>query len=529
MTVAGPSPSLRVIRPSASPSRRRELALLVAGGGSLVLAFPPVDAFPLAFLALVPVFYVFLRTSATGFRGGFWRGLVAGAAFFLPLLHWLVFLSSQEMDNPLVMAGPLVLLVLLESLYWGLFGGCAILVRRRTRVPMFVALPVLWVTFEQLRSLGVLGFPWGSLGYACVPIPRAIQFAAVTGLFGVSFWVALVNALALAALVGPRGRRRALAVLAVVLALPIIHGSAVLSGEREDDERSLRVAVVQPNIAGKRKWDARYKEESFEALERLSRAAGAEAADLVVWPETAAPSYLLREHSDLGRVSGVAREIGTPILTGFPDMALDRGDPPTYRYYNSVLLIGGDGAIGGKYDKIHLVPFGEVIPFETVFPVLERVNFGEADFAPGDDRVVFQIPEGKLSALICFESIFPRLARQFTVQGSELLVNVTNDVWYGRSGMPYQHASMAVMRSIENRRSLARSANSGVSLLADPYGRIIARTEIFEPAVIVGDVPLVSGTTFYARHGDLFAWSVTAAAVALLLAALVGSCRRPHR
>lgn len=518
---AGSVGSLRAAA-DGGPSTRRQVALLVAGGLCLVPAFPPVDFVPAIFVGLVPIFYVLWRTPSMTFRGGFWRGLVAGIAFFLPLLHWLVFLSSQEMDNPVVMSGPLVLLVLLESFYWGLFGGSAAVVRRGARLPGAVALPVLWVAFEQLRSLGVLGFPWGAVGYACVPIPRAIQFASASGLFGVSYWVALVNAIVLTGITSASRRRLALGALALALAVPLAHGTMILSRAGGDDRPEMRVAVVQPNIPGKKKWDERFRSESFDVLEELSRRAADSDPDLIVWPETAAPSYLLREPSDLARVTETAREAGAAILTGFPDLAPDREDPSAYRYYNSVLLVSAEGEPGVKYDKIHLVPFGEVIPFETVFPFLKRVNFGEADFAPGRDRVVFEVDEGRFSALVCFESIFPRLARQFATAGSELFVNITNDVWYGRSGMPFQHASMAVMRCIENRRSLARSANSGVSLFADPYGRVIEETPIFESAVIVADLPLVAGTTFYSRRGDVFVWIVCALAGAMVLAALGG-------
>jgi apolipoprotein N-acyltransferase len=191
-----------------------------------------------------------------------------------------------------------------------------------------------------------------------------------------------------------------------------------------------------------------------------------------------------------------------------------------YCAYNSALLVDGDGAVLGKYDKIHLVPFGEAIPFESVFPALRDVNFGEADFRRGDEYLVFEVDDARFSTLICFEAIFPRLVREFVDDGAQVLVNITNDVWYGRTSMPFQHAQMAVMRAIENRRSLARSANSGVSLFADPYGRVIARTAIFERGVLVEDVPIVEGKTFYTRHGGMIAWLMLGAAAVLLIVAL---------
>lgn len=504
----------------AHPVGFRESLLLIAGGGCLVLAFPPTDLLPAALVGLVPLFWVLRRTRPAGFWSAFRPGLIAGIAFFAPLLYWLVNLSSLDMDNPVLMSGPLVLLVLLEAISWGFFSAGAYWVSLRTRVPAWVSFPVLWVACEQLRSLGVLGFTWGALGYAGVVFPRAIQFASITGLFGVSLWIALANALIVETLVSVRGRRLAPAVwLAALLAAPVVHGSIVLA--RAPDRPTVRVAVIQPNIEAKKKWDARFKDDSFRVLRELSLEAARERPEIIVWPETAAPSYLLREPADMEKVAAVARETGACILTGFPDIQPDPDGPRGFRAFNSVLLVTPDGVPREKYDKIHLVPFGEFIPFETLFPPLRNVDFGEADFSPGKERVVFGAGRARPAVLVCFEAIFPRLVREFTANGASLLVNITNDVWYGRTSMPFQHASMAVMRSIENRRSLARSANSGVSLLADPYGRVMMRLGIFERGSLVADLPLVSDErTFYAAHGDLLGWATICLAGLLMVLSL---------
>jgi apolipoprotein N-acyltransferase len=323
-------------------------------------------------------------------------------------------------------------------------------------------------------------------------------------------------------------RRRRLgpaAWLVALLAAPVIHGSVVLA--RAPVWPTVRVAVIQPNIEAKKKWDARFKEDSFRILRELSLVAARERPDLIVWPETAAPSYLLREPRDMEKVAAVARETGACVLTGFPDIQEDPDGPRGFRTFNSALLVTPDGIPREKYDKIHLVPFGEFIPFESVFPALGKVDFGEADFSPGAERVVFDAGRVKAAVLVCFESIFPRLVRGFVANGASLLVNITNDVWYGRTSMPFQHASMALMRSIENRRSLARSANSGVSLLADPYGRVTARLGIYEQGSLVSDLPLVSDErTFYTAHGDLLGWGSTCLAGLLIMLSLSRSGSR---
>jgi apolipoprotein N-acyltransferase len=514
--------------------RSRELLLCIVSGACLVLAFPPIDLVPAAFVALIPLFHVIRNVRGGGFWSGFRPGFVAGITFFLLLLYWLALLSSDQMDNPVVMSGPLFLLVLLQSFYWGLFSAVASFVGRRTRIPWFVVLPVLWVAFEQLRSLGVMGFTWGALGYAAVNVPRAIQFASVTGVFGVSLWLALSNALVLEISSGRRRRGALAGALVVALLLPVLHGTLVLRGagggrDGEGAGRSMRVAVIQPNISAETKWDARYKSESFETLGRLSLEAADRKPDLIVWPETAAPSYLLYEPDDLALVAAVAREADTPILTGCPNLVPGSAEEGTGRPLNSVLLIDTEGIPRAAYSKMKLVPFGEAIPFETVVPFLKEVDFGEADFWPGSERVVFEHPDGAFSVLICYESIFPRLARRFVAGGAELLVNVTNDVWYGRSSMPFQHASMAVMRAIENRRSLARSANSGVSMLIDPYGRVMARTAIFEEGFLVERLPVVSERTFYTTYGDVFPWGAMLAGGLMLVLGLSGAVRNHAR
>ncbi len=503
---------------SPAMSRGRESALLVISGAALALAFPPVNLWPLAFVGLMPLFYVIERTRVTGFWSAFRPGFLAGAAFFLTLVYWIVFLGSEQGENHVLMGAALALLVLLQSFYWGLFSAGAVLVSRRTRIPSFVVFPLFWVAAEQLRSLFELGFSWGALGYAGTSIVPAVQFASVTGVFGVSLWMAVVNALVLGVVLG-RPRAPRLVALVLLLSLPLVHG--VLTLGNDSWERTVRVAVVQPNIGARLKWDPEFKELSFSRLERLSLAAGEEEPAFIVWPETATPSYLLREQEDLSRVGAAARAAGAPILTGFPDLTFD-SEEGGYCSYNSALLVNARGVVLGKYDKIHLVPFGEAIPFERAFPVLRSVDFGEADFRRGRERLVFETDGARFSVLICFEAIFPRLVREFVDEGAGVLVNITNDVWYGRTSMPFQHAQMAVMRAIENRRSLARSANSGISLFTDPYGRVISKTGIFEEAVLVEDLPVSAERTFYTRHGWLIAWLMLGAALLLVALAVPG-------
>lgn len=222
---------------------------------------------------------------------------------------------------------------------------------------------------------------------------------------------------------------------------------------------------------------------------------------MVVWPETAVPVYAKHTPGWVDSLSALARRSGSHLLTGFPDYQLT-GEGP--RYYNSAMLVSPAGTVVGEYRKIHLVPFGEMIPFEDRLAFLRNVNFGEGDFSPGETYDVFDVGGRRFGVAICFESIYPDLVRKFVRNGSDFIVNITNDEWFGRSAGPHQHAEMAVMRSVENRVGLARCANTGISMLVDPFGRVTDRTGLFTREVLTGQLRLAKPGTPYSRWGYTF-------------------------
>jgi len=222
--------------------------------------------------------------------------------------------------------------------------------------------------------------------------------------------------------------------------------------------------------------------------------------EMIVWPETAVPLYVTHSSTYLDTIAALAAEAGAHILTGFPDY--QRGENGI-TYYNSAMLVSPDRGPVREYRKIHLVPFGEMIPYEDRISFLKNINFGEGDFSPGRFYEVFQVGSRKFSVAICFEAIYPSLVRKFVARGAGFIVNITNDEWFGASAGPYQHAEMAVMRSVECRVGLARCANTGLSMLVDPYGRVTRRTELFTRDTLVGDVAEGSGRTPYRRAGHL--------------------------
>jgi apolipoprotein N-acyltransferase len=243
---------------------------------------------------------------------------------------------------------------------------------------------------------------------------------------------------------------------------------------------------------------------------------------MVVWPETAVP-YHIRYSRDLEDLVELARTRRSALLFGFPDYVMTDGD---IRFYNSAMLISAGGEIAGEYRKIHLVPFGEMIPFEDRIEVLRRIELGQADFSPGRDHTVFDLDGTAFAVAICFESIYPSLVGEFVEEGARVLVNITNDEWFGPSIGPSQHAQMALMRAVEFRVGLARCANTGISLFADPYGRITSRTELFRRRILQDRVVPGSGSTPYRVIGPFLERGMLLACLAL---AVLGYARRSSR
>jgi apolipoprotein N-acyltransferase len=380
--------------------------------------------------------------------------------------------------------------------------------------------PAFWVGAELARAHALSGAPWGLLGY--VPYRRlaVIQIAAWTGVYGVSALLALVNAaLAWAAV---RATPRAAAVSAGLVALAVGGTLAVDAARAREGERpTLPVALVQGNIDQSVKWDRAYQRETLEIYGALTRDA-APGVRLVVWPEAAVPAYLLYEPWVLGWLVDLARGVGTPLLVGAPD-ALPDGQ--VTRYLNSAILVGEQG-VTARYDKMHLVPFGEYVPLKRLLFFVEAIAVEIGDFTPGRQPVIFPLEGAPFGTVICYEVIFPDLFRRFVGGGARFMVNITNDAWFGNSGGPLQHLAMVPLRAVENGVAVARAANTGVSALVHPSGRIERELGLFQRGVLRVPVPLRgAGETFYTRFGDVFAYAASTVSAAALAARLAGGLR----
>ncbi len=492
------------------------LLLAALSGVLLSLAFPSHPDHPLAFLyhplwahcALVPLLLVL---KDRGFKAGFAAGWISGLVWNLLSLYWVAYTQG----GGLAVVGGTGLMAAYLGLFTGLCTGLFNALAARWGAKALALLPLLWTGQEYLLSLGELGFPWLLLGHSQAALPHFIQYATWTGVFGVSCWVVGLNALFYLALVE---RRVFLVGVALSYLLPWVHAQSAMATTVPDE--SLRIGLIQPNTTYADKWGPNGLERTFSALATLSRQAAKRDPELLVWPETAVPCDPVRRAGCRARVQALVEELDIPLLTGAP-----------HTNYNAAFFVQPGAVTLPSYAKMHLVPFGERTPYRDAIPLLRDIDWtrltgdlGPAEFARGTEHAVFAHPRHPFAVLICFESIFPDLVRQHVAAGAHLLVNITNDSWFGRSAGPYQHALINAMRAVENRTAIARAATTGISLFIDPFGRTYEATDLFTPAVAVATVPVGQPATFYTRHGNIFAYGC----LLVVLGAFVSRFRKPR-
>jgi apolipoprotein N-acyltransferase len=457
--------------------------------------------------ALVPLIYLAARNKPPAC---FTLGWLAGLFHGLSLLYWITYVVNRYGNLPLpVSLGICFLLVAYLAIFPGLF--CAGLSWLRHRgLPWLLAAPFLWVTLELGKSRLLTGFPWENLGYSQYSWLPAIQMAEITGVFGISFVLVLSNVL-LFILIFPANRQRKtltrlypLLLLVTLVSLVVGYGSWRLVKLEDYRGPSFKIALVQGNIAQDTKWDPAFQQTTLEKYDRLTKEVAKHQPQLVIWPETATPFYFLADRKNTETLFRQVREMQIPLLFGSPAY---RRKGELLRFYNRAYLLDGYGMLSGYYDKIHLVPFGEYVPWKGLLFFVDKLVQAAGDFASGEQAVVLDMMPAKIGVLICYEAIFPELSRDLVNAGANLLVNITNDAWFGRSSAPYQHLSMAVLRSVENRVPMARCANTGISGFIDSRGRITQVTRLFEDATMLGTIQLGEGKTLYTRYGDWFAWA----------------------
>ena len=494
-----------------SPRLRGPIAGIISGS-LLVLSLPKPDLYPLAWFSLVPLLYII--GSGSTLKQTLSVSYTAGLVFFAGTFYWIAetMVIYGGLSIPLGV-GVGAMFVIAYAFYFVLFGlGVHRAVSRFGTAGLFFAAP-LWVTVELLRSILFSGFPWMLSGYALVPYTGILQMTVWTGVYGLSFLATTVNSLIAYSIL--RGSKTGIAAAAAVILISTF--LPVISVQASHDP--IPVRLVQTNISLDQPWKKPESDQLLDQLSELStRATGR--PRLVVWPETPAPFYLNEDADFRGRMQAVARKLGSYFLVGYIDAV---GEGPS----NSAGLLDPKGDQVSRYDKMHLVPFGEYVPFKNLLFFAESLTRQVGEFIPGTEYTISGLDGHQISTAICYESIFPDLVRRFVKRGSELLVVITNDGWFGESSAPYQHLRMGVVRAVENRRYMVRTANTGISAIIDPYGRIESRTPIGVRTILDGTAQFRSDRTFYTEHGDVFAYA-NVIAIAVLFARR-SSARRTHR
>ena len=503
---------------------RKELLFGLTSGILLGLSFPPIPLPYLLFVGLIPYFIVLEKRSSLAEINRFTYFTI----FFFNIItiYW-VGSWTPDADPFLMVAGsilmffnPLVFLIPSTLYYF-----TRKFVNKNFALFLF---PWFWLFYEYIYSVSDFKFPWLSLSNGLPYFTSYIQIADVIGSYGLTILIIYANIFAYLSWktlsIEKKNNLIYPIVYLLIIILPVLYGSVKLNSNSHFDHK-IKVGLVQPNLNPNKKWEIGNINEQVEMYIGMTEGAIKKGAELVIWPETALPVYLLtnRYERQSKFIQNFVDSTNIPILTGMPhaNYYLDSADAPmdakplknskgAYTSYNSILLFSPNEIVT-QYGKIKLVPFGEKVPLVDVIPVLGKWikwNVGISSWNTGQDTLVFGASSGNISynigGIICIESIYPDFVSAFVDKGSNFIAVVTNDSWYGNSSGPYQHKEISVLRAVENRRSVVRGANGGISCIIDPFGRTILSTKMFEKTVLVGEVELNEDETFFSQYPLLF-------------------------
>ncbi|MFA5905345.1 MAG: apolipoprotein N-acyltransferase [Desulfobacula sp.] len=485
-----------------------------ASGILLTLSFPKAGVPYLAFFALIPWL---LMLPSLDTRQSFFSGFIAGFFHFITLIYWIIPTIHIYGGLHLILAGAtLILLCFYLALYPALF---AFLLKKLRPGSIYTPLlaACLWTGLEYIRTYAFTGFSWGSLGYSQYSNLLFIQIADLSGVYGISFLIVLINYLfADLFIISKKAKEAKRPFIAILFTVTLVSSAIYYGHVRLATIESLMIsaqkpviAVVQGNIEQDLKWSAEFKNKTVEKYLLLSKTTLKDEPELIIWPETALPFYYGYERELSNLVDQCVRESKTNFLIGSPAFKADEKET---LYYNRAFMLNRFSIVTATYDKNHLVPFGEYVPFGKYLTFLGKITAQAGNFSTGDKTFVpLPFKEYKTGVLICFESLFPHIASGFVKNGADILTAITNDAWFGRTSAPMQHFSMAVFRAVENRRSVARAANTGISGFIDPTGRILETTALFTDRAITRQIPVLTLMSFYTRYGDIFAISAMVA------------------
>ena len=486
---------------------KKTLLLAIASGILLFFSFPKYGLGGTAWIALIPLFFSLRNTDE---KKSLLIGFIAGLVCNVGLIYWITFVVVHYGYLPYYV-GIFVMLLLAAylSIYMALF-TCGFAYFSSKGIPGIIHAPVLWTCLEYAKSHLFTGFPWENLAYTQYLNHNIIQLADVTGTYGISFIIIFINVTIYDVLNKQLTRKRIIGevVLAFIMILAI-YGYGYLRineiGTSEKIAETIDVSLIQGNIDQNIKWNPKFQRETINIYRQLSLEERSTQPGLIVWPETAAPFFFQDINTMHNEIVNIARTSGNWILFGSPSYVRKcDDDEECISFLNSAFLLSPQGKVTGRYDKVHLVPYGEYVPLRKWFPFINKLVVGVGDFQSGKGYYPLNIGNHKLGVLICYEGIFPKASRIYKQGGANLLVNITNDAWFGKTSAPFQHLSMTVFRAVENRLFLVRSANTGISAIIDPTGTIVEQSELFTSAIVKGTVKFINKKTVYSTYGDSF-------------------------
>ena len=502
----------------------RQICLAILSGGLIVLAFPRFNLSILAWFGLIPLFLAIRNTSP---RSSFCLGWICGLVYFGGTLYWLI-RAMTLYGHVSIWQSALIALALTAylSLYIGTFAALWNWLQLRIFLPDLLIAPLVWTSLEFLRAHLLTGFPWSTLGYSQYLHIHLIQFADIAGVYGVSFLIVFVNAglttLLQHLMTEKKGRKKIWAyptahiLLACGVMLILIEGYGIykLHDKQTEANETICLGLIQGNIPQEEKWDKDLQDKIYGIYQSLTLQAAQQKPKLIIWPESSTPFINEQKGEYLADISPLAQAAQVPMIVGSPRLE-QKGNQILLK--NSAFFLSKKGKILDYYDKIHLVPFGEYLPLRKILALLGSVVNEVGEFSPGYNYTNFKLDTWHFGLVICYEIIFPSLFRKFIRSKTDFMINITNDAWYGRSSAPYQHFSMAVFRAIENGVPIVRVANTGISGIIDPMGRILLETPLFYRTALVKQVKLERINTFYTKYGNLFATSCLALLGLLLI------------
>ena len=502
--------------------------LPMAAGALLVSAFPPFNVGQDAWFALVPLLF-----ALEGCRPGeaFRRGYITGLVFFTGTVWWTIYTTAAGAPFGAALTG-VVLLVAVLALYLGAAAAWwSVMTRWLTGADVVwrnLLVTVLgaagWVTLEWVRGNFIFGgFGWNLLGVSQWQTQPLIQFADVTGVYGVSALMCLVNFgfyftvrrfLPRAGQApGPRRLSWELYVTMILVCGAFVYGLRVIQRNRQAAPAgALRLAMAQGNIPQSLKFDPAQKPVILERYRTLTEPFLSNGVDLIIWPETATPEPLRYDPESFGLVTNLARRANAYLLTGTIDVTPNK---TPVEPFNAAILVRPDGRLEEIYRKMHLVPFGEYVPLRKALPFIKWLVPIEGSFERGADYTVFQLADcraARFGVVICFEDTVPELYRRFVQRGVDFMINLTNDAWFKTSSEPEIHLANAVFRAVENRRPLVRATNHGITCVVDECGVVQVKAQPFAAGSLTCELSWhgTGGQSFYTRHGNVFAWGCVA-------------------